>query len=176
MLPQFALGRDIPEQGRAWLDIDELDDFSRENRALSPWWMAVNTGFSQIRGGGKAIPDISKWIDGTLVLSPKAFDLLEEHLAPFGEFLCVFNEGEKFCIFNCLTMVDADPKHSQLDEHDIPSQLEFTPEATEGKLVFKTAFDGCYSLYCSNQFVDLIRQSMLTGIRFEENLTRLAYT
>ncbi len=47
------------------------------------------------------------------MLSPKAYRLLKELLEPFGEFLPVTIDDERYFTFNCLTFVDADESQSE---------------------------------------------------------------
>lgn len=157
---------DFPEE----VSLDDAHDFSKLNLSLANWWKPVSTEFIKIEEGGDQIPDLSKWIDATLVLSPLAHEVLEDLLAPHGEFVRVFVDGEKFCIFNCLEMVDVDKENSECDELGLPKKLAFNRKDIQGKHIFKTSFDHCGFLYCSGELKKRIDQSRLKGIVFDSDI------
>lgn len=126
-------------------DIDYVaaHEFCEHNISLSSTWTLQKTGFSDIEGNENLIPDISVWIDSTLLLSPKAKRFLGETLSEYGEFLPILIEEEKYEIFNCLTL--GDTKNSD-------------------DLVFKTKDSNCSILYCQERLKDLIEELDLHGV------------
>ena len=83
------------------------------------------------------------------MLSPKAYRLLIELLEPFGEFLSVTIDDERYFIFNCLTFVDA---------------------SAEGKLIFKCCYQHCLDVFCTERLKNIIEDFGLSGINFDLNL------
>lgn len=141
------------------LNYNTIHDFSLENLSLLPYWKPLRTGFSKIIGKKNQIPDISNWIGATLVLSPKAYRLLNELLTPFGEFLPVLIEQDTFYIFNCLTIATASYNNANLmfDANDISE-----------KIIFKTPEQHCIDIYCTNKLKNVIIDFELSGITFEK--------
>lgn len=78
----------------------QAHDFSTENISLADWWQPLATAFIKIEDGGDKIPDISRRIDASLVLSPKAHWYLDDSLAQYGDLLPFHVEGEMFYICN----------------------------------------------------------------------------
>lgn len=127
------------------IDYVSAQEFSENNISLASSWELLKTDFSEIEGHENLIPDISTWIDATLLLSPKAKRLLGETLAEYGEFLPIKINDETFEIFNCLT-------------------LRETKEASD--LIFKSADSHCANLYCQQRFKDLVEDLDLQGVVF----------
>ena len=155
-------------------EFDHIIDFCLHNTAMKSWWKAPNTEFigAEIEPP-LPIPDISRWIDSSLVLSPKAYRILGEMLLDSGEFLPVFIEDETFYIFNCFVEGEADEEKSEFNyAGDMQMELktlEFKPSASE-LLVFKTKLESCLTLYCGGRFKDAVETYDLTGIIFDEKL------
>ena len=170
----FAVRRDSYKFQELDLEIDDfignmpeeigyhaIHDFSLENIALSQYWKPIRTGFSEIKGEQNLIPDISNWIGATLFLSQKAYRLLNEILAPFGEFLPVNIENDVYYIFNCLTIAKID------DSQDEPS---FNKESIENKVVFKTPTLHCIDIFCTERLKNAIEGFELSGVIFDKNI------
>ena len=157
--------------------VEESDvfDFAIENTALAEYWPSLDSEFvSHSHNARLPIPDVSKWIDASLVLSPKAHRLLKELLEPFGEFLPVTTDDERYFIFNCLTFVDADESQSEKqlyegEEVGIKS-LIFDNASAEGKLIFKCRYQHCLDVFCTERLKNLIEDFGLSGINFDLNL------
>lgn len=126
-------------------DYVSAQEFSEHNMSLASTWKLLKTGFSDIEGNENLTPDISTWIDATLLLSPKAKRLLGETLADYGEFLPIIIDDEQYEIFNCLT-------------------LRETKDASD--LIFKSADSNCAHLYCQQRLKDIVEDLKLEGIVF----------
>jgi len=158
-------------------DIDQrlVLDFSLKNYAMSSWWPTPDTEFVAIDdNAGAPIPDICKWIDASLVLSAKAHRLLGDTLKPFGEFLPVTIRGEAFYIFNCLTIAKINESLCEKiiykgQEAGIKS-LVFDEKDIADKLIFKTTYDSCMDLYCTDRFRNIVQDYELKGVTFSEKL------
>ena len=139
--------------------------FSYENIALSEFWSLGQTGFAELEGSENVKPDICKWIDATLLLSPKAYRLLGDSMAPYGEFLSVILDGETYQIFNCLTTAKV------IEAESSETKLVFDEKSVGDKLLFKSPFQSCIDIYCSERFKTLVEDCEFAGVNFD---TRLA--
>jgi len=153
----------------------EFFDYRRDNRPLKPFWEDVGAEFVEVGGEGMHAPDIILWNATALVLSEKAYSALSSHLEPFGEFLPITVEDERYLVFNCLNVVSVDLEKSQADIVDgiwlgVKSIAFARPEIDEN-LIFKSEFDRCGALYCGGSFKDLVAQSNFKGLLFNEDLT-----
>lgn len=145
-------------------DYGQAHDFCIENIAMSGFWKLKKTGFSEIEGEENLIPDITKWIDSTLLLSPRAHRFLADSLNKYGEFLPVVIGKETYQIFNCLTLVDV------LEDKSSETNIIFNPESIGENLIFKTRFQHCFDLYCLPRFKVLIEELNLKGVVFDTHL------
>lgn len=144
---------------------DDAHDFSLNNLSLKDFWPDIATGFAEIADQENLPPDITTWINATLVLSPRAFRYLGDMLTPFGEFLPVHVGDSTYQIFNCLTV--AEVVESESDE----TKLVFDEKSISGKLVFKSTFQKCIDIFCGEQLKNVIEELELGGVVFD---TRLA--
>jgi len=143
------------------VDYNTIHDFSLENLALAKYWKPLRTGFSEIKGKKNIIPDISNWINATLFLSPKAYRLLNELLAPFGEFLPVIIGDDTYYIFNCLTAVEAQNSNES---------ITFNESSLTDKIVFKTPNQHCIDIFCTDRLKNAIEDFELKGIVFDTKI------
>lgn len=158
------------------IPFDDVLDFHLKNTAMKSWWKTPETEFIHLSGNTSApIPDISKWIDSTLVLSPRAYRLLGELLQPSGELLPVSIGEETYYIFNCFILGKEDEEKSRFE----PSEgmqiglelLEFKDSAAE-LLIFKSKLESCLSIFCGERFKNTVESFELNGIIFDENLIK----
>lgn len=130
--------------------------------------------------GTYAIPDITMWSLGNIVMNDKAYSLLSGELGSLGEFLPVKCEGKQYHIFNNTNVVedsavDAD-NSTQIIEKGLFMGLEslaFIEDRVSDQLVFKTKYDNCAFSYCTDRFRELVESNGLTGLYFETELARL---
>ncbi len=155
---------DIIESFPEEYDYNQVHEFSVENIAMKSFWPKFQTGWSTIEGRENLIPDVTTWIDATLVLSPKAFRFLGDSLSQYGELLPFHINGEVFYIFNCLTIAEINEAKSS------ETHIEFSPSSIEDKLVFKTPSYKCIDLYCHERLKELTESFELSGIVFDKHL------
>ncbi len=156
------------------IELHGVLEFSQKNTAMSAWWKTPETEFINIEGEPTSpIPDISLWIDATLVLSPKAYRMLSEILKVSGEFLPVTVGDETYYIFNCFTLGEEDETKSKFEQHEGVSlgleYLTFKESAAE-LLIFKSSLQSCLTLFCGDRFKNAVDSFELTGIIFDKNL------
>lgn len=170
------------------LDIDDFIDFvpdeipenqiikfSYYNLQLKPWWGEVHSAFKGVGGEERQpLPDVSTWIDATLVLSSRAQSILKLLLSTFGEFLPVQCDHEIFYIFNCLTFGMADEINSKQDIQEGAfmglKSLQFNTVDVDQKIVFKTTLNRCSDIYCNQEFKNMVESNNLSGIAFDADL------
>jgi len=155
------------------IPLDDVLHFSQRNTRFSEWWYTPETKHIKNEGSiNPTIPDLAHWHRGTLVLSPRAHRLLGETLAQSGELLPVIVRDETFYIYNCFVFGEEDKEKTKFSYmNDEPFELvalEFTPETAEN-LLFKSKSESS-SLFCNEQFKQLVEANELTGIEFNETL------
>jgi hypothetical protein len=155
---------------------EEFDTCSWDLKSLAGIWPNISAEFIADDGAenNSARPDLTLWNEVYLVLSPHAYECLCGYLKPFGEFLDVSVNDEKFKIFNCLDSIRADKSRSSSNIVNGVWQglksLHFIEEETASKLIFKTRFDRCSTLFCTREFVSLVDVNCLSGLVFSEDL------
>jgi hypothetical protein len=157
------------------VDEDSVLDFSLLNYPMARWWPTPDTEFVTIDNDQTApIPDISKWIDASLVLSAKAFRLLGDTLKEWGEILPITVGSENFYIFNCLTFgavqKDLCEKSFYKGEEVGLKSIVFDHTDVAEKVIFKTDLNSCMELYCGDRLKNVIEEYKLTGVIFSERL------
>jgi hypothetical protein len=161
-------------------DVDErkVMKFNKFNLPMSEWWNVIKTCYKQIEGNPPAeIPDIYVWRSGAIVLSPKAYSALNEDLSSYGELLPLECEGQTYYLFNCLTLGQADEINSEQEVEGGAfmgvKKIAFNTVDVTGKLIFKTTFDRCSTLYCGAEFKNILTSKSLTGVIFKEDLANI---
>lgn len=123
------------------------------------------------------IPDIYLWHRSFLVLSAKAKELLETTLGVFGEFLSFKHHGIEHFLFSSFSLIEADKDKSEsLVEGGLTigiKSLVFPPENIGTHPLFKSNFDRCNNLYCTETVKNKLLNSDLTlGVTFSEDLAQ----
>lgn len=163
----LALGNEIPP--------NRLMHFYKHNLSLKKTWTAMSASFEPIDGvtTGEAVPDVTVWVPGTMVLSDKALNALPE-VAGYGELLPVETPAGRYWILNCQKEITADEQYSR---HTVESgqvldveSLQFKDEEAAEAGLFKSSFDGFRSLFCSEKVRNSILDAKLAGLMFSQNL------
>lgn len=162
--------RNLPDN----IDLDSVYDFSQLNTAMASWWVTPDTRYTDYAGEGESsVPDISCWIDATLVLSPKSHRLLKDLLNDSGEFLPVLVAGELHYIFNCFVLGEPNEDACEFNREEGMQaglkHLEFDQSVTK-HIIFKATFEGCLTLFCNQRFKDIVTSFDLHGIFFDKDL------
>lgn len=149
--------------------------FYKHNLSLKNAWTAISASFEPVDGvtTGAAVPDVTLWVPGTIVLSDNATKALPE-IAGYGELLPVETPAGRYWILNCLTEINADEIYSR---HSVESgqvleveSLQFRDEDAAKAGLFKSPFDGYRNLFCSQKVMDSMLDAKLAGLKFSENL------
>ncbi|MFE8070140.1 hypothetical protein QQM79_03695 [Marinobacteraceae bacterium S3BR75-40.1] len=143
------------------------------NESLREIWQPLHFTMDSVCDNNPQTPDIAPW-RSHLVLSSKAFALLESELAPFGEFLPGYADGEPVTLFNCMTFGEEDKSQTTIEYIDgDPCGLEtlaFVEADIKDKPVFKSRMQNGMTLYCTSSFRKLIEEHGLQGLAFDEDL------
>lgn len=146
-------------------------------------WVAPEASFfksENFAGNREAIPDVTMWKLGYLVLSPKAYEILKICLYPSGEFLPITVEGKIFYLFSPLYIIaeEAIDRSSAVDIIDSGVHLgqgnvtfDEALLKKENITVFKTNTDKLVFSYCTEVFKKLVEHSGFKGLMFEEVIT-----
>jgi hypothetical protein len=150
--------------------------YSWDNLSLKDAWVDQGGSFDTVEGlKSTQKPDITTWNGANLLLTPKAYDGLKEHLESYGEFLPITIDEQEHYVFNCLNVVTADKAQSEADiVNDLwmgIKSIGFEDEIVDSNLVFKSKFDRCSTLYCGQKLKDLTDTLGLEGLLFLEELT-----
>ncbi|QIA63529.1 hypothetical protein GT360_08350 [Vibrio astriarenae] len=141
---------------------------------LLPYWGMVYHHFSPNFSSALMKPDICLWDSRLLLMNQDAYLGLRHYLARFGEFLPLRCDGGIYYVFNCLTVADEDralTKVRYFDGHeDGLDSLSFDQDSLTNKLLFRSQMQGGTSLFCTQTFVDLVREFQFVGLAFDEAL------
>ena len=145
-----------------------------QNTSLLPIWDKVKASYDDVLGKQLVTPDVSLWASTYLVLSTKAYEVLNEVLIDEGEFLPINIEGEDAFIFNCLSFgqeVETICVKKYLDGiEDGLESLFFEEYDVSDRYLFKSKLQGCQALYATENFRELCEQNQLNGLRYESDL------
>lgn len=163
--------------------------FNEENNSLNDKlldkWVPVDILFeaSSHAETSADIPDISIWNMSCLVISEKALDALKSLLETYGEILPL---KDGYYLFNCLKSVASDVIDGQNSSFEIeetsntnnellgtPKKLLLLSSKIKGVDIFKPGFAHNSFLICQNEFKNIVENSNLGGLIFEENLAQI---
>lgn len=123
------------------------------------------------------LPDLVENM-GRLYMSERAYDALHDSLKQDGEFLPVTYDGGSGYIFNPLTIAE---DHDALGE-DVTTTNEwdelqslgfFEEKLPAGTMLFRCRADYCHGLFCTERFVQAVRDAGLTGALFQPDLANI---
>ncbi|CCN71473.1 hypothetical protein [Vibrio nigripulchritudo] len=145
-----------------------------KNYPLSPIWKKVIASYRDVVSDNSAVPDLCLWMRTHLVLSKRAYQVLNQPLSTEGEFLPISVDDEERFIFISLSFSRENESLTvKKFEDGIDMGLEslaFDEDDTRDKCVFKSLIEGPNNLYCSSKFVQLCREFSLKGLRFDKEL------
>jgi hypothetical protein len=124
-----------------------------------------------------ALPDVTTWLLGNLVLNEAAYEKIGKELSALGEFLPVNADGTSYFIFNVLNvipdeLIDRGNTKTTM-QFGVPMGLEslgFIDSQIGDQLLFKTTADNLAGLYCTERFSTLLRNNDLRGLVLDKNL------
>lgn len=168
---------DIVHHAPEDIHISDIIGFNSSNLAMEAWWQTPDASFIEIDDAPEGnAPDICLWTGGagsSLVLSPKANRLLVDTLRPYGEFLPVNVENERYYIFNCFELGQVEENKVEYEVIDGEAfglkSIEFKTSESD-KVVLKSTVDNCNTLYCNEKFKNAVQEFCLTGVVFDKNL------
>ncbi len=141
-------------------------------------WVAPKASFfasENYEGKSEQLPDITTWAIGNLVLSPKAYGVFKDMLAPSGEFLPLIIGDETYYMFNTLFVIpeegiDRSHQVEVVDSgvHMGQDNIVFNEANLDGRDVFKAPTDKLRFNYCTKAFKTLYEQHAFKGLVFDE--------
>lgn len=158
----------------------KMPHYSQRYRAKAKLenWVAPKASFfasENYEGQGEKLPDVTTWALGNLVLSPKAFHVFKDTLAPSGEFLPLIIGDDTYYMFNTLfvipeTGIDRSRELEIVDSgvHMGQENVLFNENTLEGRCVFKTPTDKLSFSYATDTFKHVYTEHQFTGLTFEE--------
>ncbi|EKY4874420.1 hypothetical protein QFY08_000307 [Vibrio alginolyticus] len=166
--------------------LGDFDYFERillqavENKSLKDIWKPVEIEFEDVLTDNSVLPDVSLWLRTYLVLSPRAYEVLNNYLSENGDFLPVTYQGEHWYLYTSLTFGKEDRQKCvekiSYGSTDGLEVLAFIDDDVKDKVVFKSRLEGASNLYCTEDFKSLCEKSQLGGIVFSSNLTDLFFS
>lgn len=161
------------------IELDDILKFYEVNLSMKKWWIPLACNFFEEPNGRiQLTPDICVWTGATLLLSKRAYNLLQDSIEPFGEFLPIALLNEQYYIFNCLTYgvddLEASESDYQQGQRTWVTKLSVEPQNKE-QLLFKSAYERGHTLFCNQRFVDIVEQLGLKGLGFDTELVQKMY-
>ena len=143
-------------------------------QSLAASWKDVSGSLSQSDETAKnnLIPDITRWYTH-LAFSAAAFNQLKDKLEGYGEFLPVSTQIGVWYVFNVLATEEVDKSRS---EAEIVNGVQVGviritfKNSSPDKAVFKTDFDKCSRIFCTEAFKELVDACNYKGLTFESEL------
>ncbi|GLS24314.1 hypothetical protein [Marinibactrum halimedae] len=157
---------------------DQIDFWRAPKRFSSLYKEALRVHFPVLDKADekKGIPEICA-VQGRLFLSLKAYTILKPLIEKDGEFLPLTYEYGEAYFFNPLRIADdvdaLDTKLSCKNEWGDLENLAFHEEKLKDWKVFRTRFDGFYTLQGTQSFKDTIEKSGLKGLYITPELGRI---
>ncbi|MDW1664891.1 hypothetical protein R7F06_18000 [Vibrio sp. Vb2656] len=153
--------------------LDRLFNEPVRAQGLADVWVEESVEFTAHYKTSVKTPDISVW-GASLVLTPRAVEVLKPYIESDGEFLPIVIDGEKFQVFNVMSFGEEDKehtKHEYIDEHPVGLvSLKFVESSVADKYVFKSLMEGCELLYCDDKLKNLCNEHDLRGVEFDLDL------
>ena len=141
-------------------------------------WVAPKASFyasENYEGQGEKLPDVTTWAQGNLVLSPKAYEVFKDTLAPSGEFLPLIIGDDTYYMFNTLFVIPEEgiDRSHQLevvnsDVHMGQENVLFDDNSLDGRCVFKTPTDKLSYSYVTEAFKRIYTENHFAGLILEE--------
>lgn len=159
-----------------------FDDLRKSTASIkSKWPECYGIFYDMTTTDSKVIedePDLYIWNESFLMLSTKAKEAIGGLLEPFGEFLVAKNAKQQdIYLFQVQSNIEPTEERSSLHfNNGVPDgveALEFDAASVGTNPVFKTSFDGCMNLYCSERFKNAVVASSLNGVAFNDSLSSL---
>lgn len=125
----------------------DVHDFSILNINMTPFWQVVTTGFREIESQKNLIPEITTWIDATLLISKEHCRYIQTYLIKSGELLPIIVENQEYILFNC-------------------TKLNKSAGNSAQSPIFKRVIDNRVEMLCSQDFKNNVEEYGLRGLTF----------
>lgn len=148
-------------------------------KARAQEWVMPDASFyycENFEGMRETLPDVSMWMLGVIVLSPKAYSVFHDSLEKAGEFLPIAINGEIYYLYNTLYVIpevamNKDKVVEVIDSgvHLGQSNVSFNELFLNGEKIinFKSDTDKLMFTYCTEEFKKLYEDNDFKGLVFE---------
>lgn len=114
-------------------------------------------------------PDIGLLNIGSLVFSDSAIENIRGALEKHGQLLPLMYNKRTFYLWNITNVLNAlNPNESEFNDHGGVSKAVFSKNAIPRCSVFKIKEDNATSIFCTEDFANMIKENNLSGVDFEE--------
>ncbi|GMR16297.1 MAG: hypothetical protein BMS9Abin31_0619 [Gammaproteobacteria bacterium] len=150
----------------------------------SDFWKPINGSFfdDSDKQNIIALPDIALWSTDEIVCNEKAYNILKNTLAPYGEWLPVSIEGVSYWLLHVtqktgIEFVDVKNSIRTIDivDHIEIEKLLFNENMLNEMLIFKTQYNNYNNIYCLDKFKILVEENDLQGLIFSKDMTNSPY-
>ncbi|SBS24604.1 hypothetical protein MSP8887_00003 [Marinomonas spartinae] len=145
------------------------------NDKLSDLWPKTGLQCLFFKDSKETYQDINAY-GSFLVLTQKAYDVVQDSLRNYGEFLDLDVEGIPMMLFNPLVFGTEDMERSEKEYYDgeeIGIKYLVFDNSTEDKLVFKSKYTARVCMYCNDEFKELVENHSLQGLVFEKEINNI---
>ncbi|MAA93363.1 MAG: hypothetical protein CML21_02405 [Rheinheimera sp.] len=98
-----------------------------------------------------------------------AYESLSSELSSHGEFLPIDLNGKDWWLFNCLAL-GAESLAECISHETELEKLVFDESKLADKFIFKSALEGCKTLFCDDRLKIAMTQLPVCGVNFNTNL------
>lgn len=141
-------------------------------------WVAPKASFfasENYEGDGENLPDVTTWALGNIVLSPKAYLVFKDLIAPAGEFLPLIVGDDTYYMFNTLFVIPEEgiDRSQAVDVvntgvHMGQDRVLFREEFLAGSHVFKSPTNKLVFSFVTESFKRLYDENHFCGLTFEK--------
>lgn len=141
---------------------------SNSNVSIVDRWVKPSCGSNKKYKSKNEPSDVSLW-GSFLLLSPLAYKSLSPELSAHGEFLTINLSGKDWWLFNCLALGAESLAECVTHQAEL-EKLVFDESKLADKLIFKSALEGCKTLFCDDRLKIAMTQLPVCGVNFNTNL------
>lgn len=106
---------------------------------------------------------------GSIVLAESSYALLKDIAEKYGQLLPLNFEERNLWLWNVTNTVDAlNNNRSEFNSYGGVVKPFFSAEKIGDSMVFKIKEDNFTNIYCTDRFVQLIKENSFTGLDFDE--------
>ncbi|MFL0809747.1 MAG: hypothetical protein K6L76_04975 [Agarilytica sp.] len=165
----------LPDGSDLLLKMPSYSQRFRAKPRLEHWVAPIASYYASenYAGQGEQLPDVTTWAIGNIVLSPKAYEVFKDLLAPSGEFLPVHVGIDTYYIFNTLYVIPEegiDRSHAveavDAGVHTGQERVLFRESVLSDHHVFKSPTNKLSYSFVTEAFKRLYVENSFSGLVF----------